>query len=274
MSQWRHGNTNKGLGQGKFGVFAARESGCHPDTGYPGDCWSLNLNTPVKDHLIRRVLEIAKATGLKGFLWDSFSNLGWWQLDYSNGTMKPQFTEMADVYTKLANAGLYLMPEAITTFSSHSCLGLYGDDPYRGEDLGYSYDTAIHSPHTPDTKQPWDSDILRGKQPIDFLFRCLAHKRAPNLSLSFVPKAERNAGAIVELRALFSAYKQVRHLMHKRTILKNNLGVLWESLNGQERVLFTFTPQQNPGNIIDLISNEKALGHKLAPHRVFRFAQA
>ncbi|MDK3161825.1 hypothetical protein QPK87_35525 [Kamptonema cortianum] len=87
-SAWNHGHTNKGQGHGTFGVFAAKESGSHPDTGYASACWALNLNAPVTDYLIARIKEISAKTGLKGFLWDSFSNLGWWQLDYSKGDKK------------------------------------------------------------------------------------------------------------------------------------------------------------------------------------------
>ena len=39
------------LGAGSFGVYAARESGHHPDTGYAKECWPFNLNTPVMEWL-------------------------------------------------------------------------------------------------------------------------------------------------------------------------------------------------------------------------------
>ncbi|MDZ4743267.1 MAG: hypothetical protein SGI98_07600 [Verrucomicrobiota bacterium] len=269
-SQWRHGNFNKGKGTGKFGVFAAKESGYHPDTGYPGDCWPLNLNGPMCDYVIERVIDISRKTGLKGFLWDSFSNLGWWQLDYSAGTMKPQFERMAKVYADLANEGLYLMPEAITTFSSHSCLGMYGGDTYRDEDLGYSYDSCVHPPVKEGTHEYIDNEILRGKSSVDYLFQCIAHKRVPNMACWQVPVAERDPKVIVQLRDLFTAYKKIRSSMDKRTVLKDGQGVLWESEDGKKKHLFSFKEQVSPAaNAIEVISGKPAENGKLQTNKVY-----
>ncbi len=268
-SRWRHNISNKGMGVGAFGVFATRESGCHPDTGYAGDCWALNLLTPMKDYVTQRVMDICAKTGLKGFLWDSFSNLGWWQLSYADGTCRPQFAEMASMYAAFANAGLYLMPEAITTFSSHSCLGLHGGDMYTGDDMGYSYDTAIHCPINPATQQAVDCDILRGKLPIDTLFRYLSHRRAPNLSMSLVPKEERCPKAIAQIREIFTAYRKVRNLMHKRTILKDGQGVLWDSADGLRQVLFTYAPITVAKTARDVILEQVVRDAPLKPNRVY-----
>jgi hypothetical protein len=233
------------LGHGRFGVFAAKESGHHPDTGYPGDCWPLNLHAPVGDWLKQQILGVCQRTGLAGFLWDSFSNLGWWQVDYSQGDMRPQFDKMAALYAALVNAGLYLTPEGQVTFSNASMLGMHGGNTYEGDLLGYSYHTA--------TSLWWgeyhdatsfDCRILRGQEPVDMLFQCFAHKRAPMLSLHHVPRAEWNPPAAAALKELFATYKAVRHLMQKRTVLKDNAGVLWENAAGQP-LLFSFTTQKH-----------------------------
>ncbi len=97
-------------------LFAAKESGHHPDTGYAPACWTLNLNTPILEKIRAQLLGVCQRTGLAGFLWDSFSNLGWWQLNYSDGSMRPQFDHMAGLFADLTNAGLYLQPEGIVTF--------------------------------------------------------------------------------------------------------------------------------------------------------------
>lgn len=274
-SRWRHGQHDQGFGRGAFGVFAAKESGRHPDTGYPGDCWPLNLLTPMKAHVLRQVRSIFRRTGLRGLLWDSFSNLGWWQLDYSGGTMKPQFGEMADLYAQLVKSGLYLMPEAICAFSSHSCLGLHGGDPYAGEMLGYAYDSNIHMPSVPGGSHYdgfADCEILKGRAPVDELFRCLAHRRAPNLSISRVPPEQRDPGAIEALRGLFSVYKKVRGDMHRRTVLKGGRGVHWVSANGRRQHLFVFKRCPAPAGAVDVATGQPVVSRNLDPGRVYRLA--
>lgn len=247
-SYLRDGRTHQ-LGRGRFGVFAAKESGLHPDTGYPGDCWPLNLHAPVGDWLKQQILGVCRRTGLAGFLWDSFSNLGWWQVDYSQGTMRPQFDKMAALYAALANAGLYLTPEGQVTFSNASMLGMHGGNVYEGDLLGYSYNSATplqwgeyHGVNSYDTK------FLTGEAPLDLLFQCIAHKRVPMLSLHLVPRAQWNAEAARAIRQLFAEYKRVRPRMQKRTVLDGGAGVLWENEDGQP-LLFSFVRQTFAGAV-------------------------
>lgn len=272
-SYWRHGQHNRGFGRGAFGVFAAKESGRHPDTGYPGDCWPLNLLTPMQAHMLGEVRALCQRTGLRGFLWDSFSNLGWWQVDYATGSMKPQYAAMADLYAQWVGAGLYLMPEALCAFSSHSCLGLHGGDPYDGDNLGYSYESNIHLPSIPGGN-PYDGfmdcEILKGRAPIDSLFRCLAHKRVPNLSLSRVPPDQRDPRAVAAVRELFTVYKAVREHMHQRTVLKQGRGVRWISRDGCHEHLFVFRPCPAPAGAIDVATGQPVTSARLLPGRVFK----
>jgi len=256
------------LGQGTMGVFAAKESGRHPDTGYAGDCWALNLNTPVGEWLTKQILGVCERTGLAGFLWDSFSNLGWWQIDYSKGDMRPQFDKMAELYAALTKAGLYLTPEGQVTFSSHSMLGMHGGNCYEGAALAYSYDSC--------TSLWWgdfaygksfDSQILRGAEPIDMLFQCFAHRRAPMLSLHMVPIAERNAAAQATIKETIALYKQARPFMQRRTVLKDGAGVLWENDQGQPW-LFSFRDQPWPDSATDALTG--TTGRQLRANRAYR----
>jgi hypothetical protein len=252
-----------GFAHGKNGAIAASESGRHPSTGYPGDCWTLNLNSPVYRYLADRILGICQRTGLSGFAWDSYSNLGWWQVDYSDGSMRPQFDKMGELYGELARAGLYIEPEAIVAFSSHSCCGLHGGDVYAGELLGYSYDSTIALEHE-------GRELLRGEEPPEVLFRCLAHRRAPEVRLTEVPRAEWSAAAMAAMKLYFAMYKQARGAMHRRTVLKDGLGVLWHGAGG-ERVFWSFREQiWNDGRPVDVLSGEAPAARRLQSRRVYR----
>lgn len=257
------------LKQGEFGVFAARESGRHPDTGYAGDCWTLNLNAPVFDYVKDCILETCRNTGLAGFLWDSFSNLGWWQIDYSDGSMRPQYDKMAELYKIWSNEGLYLMPEALVAFSNHSCLCLLNGSFVDGDLEAFYYNTAIALPHTLDgSQQAIDKEILRGNQPIDKLFHAFANKWSPNNELWQVPREEWDAENAAAIKRLYQTYKAVRDNMYKRTLLQDELGVDWEGPNG-EKLRWCFKDQPAPSTATEVLSGESA-GDMLIKHNVYR----
>jgi len=235
-------------GTGKAGIYAAKESGAHPDTGYPAHCWPVNLNGPMLEKIRGQILGVCERTGLKGFLWDSFCNLGWWQIDYSTGSMRPQYDRMGALYASLANSGLYILPEAIVSFSNHSCCGLHGGNVYAGDLLGYSYNSSIHLA-ADSSGVMGDLRIIKGEEPVETLFRCIAHRRVPNMELQKIPREQWDDRAVTQIKRLFSSYKKVRHAMQHRTVLKDDIGVLWESTSGtgeksadRERVFYAFKP--------------------------------
>lgn len=247
------------LGHGANGIFAAKESGRHPDTGYPGHCWTANLNAPIADKIREQILGVCKRTGLSGFLWDSFSNLGWWSVDYSKGDMRPQFDKMAELYAKLVNAGLYIQPEGLLAFSSSSCCGLHGGNVYVGELLGYSMNSVI-SLHWPDEKGEWKADdhgLVTGEYPVEELFKCIAHKRIPSMSLQRVPREKWNQESVLKMKHLFKAYREIRGAMVKRTVLKNDAGVKWEDGKGGQ-TLFSFKKQKLWGKAVNAVTGEDA----------------
>jgi len=258
--------TSERFKHGSNGAIAALESGRHPWTGYANSCWTLNLNSPVYDYLQDCLLGVCERTGLSGYLWDSYSNLGWWQVDYSDGSMRPQFDKMAELYAEMARRGLYVKPEAIVAFSSHSCCGLHGGDVYAGDLLGYSYDTGISLDHTAYE----DGAILRGDAPVEMLFRCLAHRRVPGMHFQNIPREQWDDQAVSMIKEYFAMYKAVRGGMKRRTVLPDDAGVLWENAAGT-RLLWSFKVQTwTEGQAMDLLTGSKVPDNALTPWRVYR----
>lgn len=261
------------FGHGKMGAFAAKESGAHPDTGYAASCWTANLNGPILEHVRQQVLGVCERTGLAGFLWDSYCNLGWWQVDYSAGTMRPQFDKQAELYADLTKAGLFVMPEAIVTFSNHSCCGLHGGNIYRGDLIGYAYNTNIAMQFDEKgnaSEGSLDAALLAGGAPFEMLFESVAHKRLPSFSFHRLPRGQWDAARAEAIKGLLRVYKENRHLMRKRTVLKDGLGVLWEGEKG-ERLVFAFTEHEREGEWEDAATGETAEG-VLRAGRVYRGA--
>ena len=272
----RDKESKRELGHGTFGVFAAKESGRHPDTGYAGECWTVNLNTPIMEKIRDQILGTCERTGLAGFLWDSFSNLGWWQVDYSNGTMRPQFDRMAELWAELTNAGLYIQPEAIVSFTAHSACGLFGGNVYADDRLGYSYKTVIGLTYSETPGEPsvdHSELILKGEQPFSMLFQCFAHHRITNPPVNRVPREQWDPTAVDQIKTLFRIYKQHRHLMKHRTVLKDELGVRWDN-DSAESLLFAFKAQPAPDHAIDAATGDPVTDGRLEADRVYLIRSA
>jgi len=211
-----------------------------------------------------RLLGVCERTGLAGYLWDSFSNLGWWQLDYSQGDMRPQFERMAGLYADLAKAGLYIKPEALVAFSNHSCCGLHGGNVYAGDLLGYSYNTAIALSFG-DGDETYENRILRGQVPIDMLFQCIAHKRIPTLNFHLIPRSEWHAPSCAAIKEVLALYRDQRHRMIRRTVLKDGQGVRWDG--GDQALIFAFKPMSAPAEARDATTGETVT--ILTPNRAY-----
>ena len=267
---------NKELGHGASGIFAAKESGRHPDTGYATHCWTINLNAPIFEHVRKQILDTCKRTGLAGFLWDSFSNLGWWQIDFSKGDMRPQFDRMAQLWADLTNAGLYIQPEAVVSFTSHSGCGLFAGDVYAGDLLGYSYNTVIglHYQAPGDTKVLEQSDeIIAGRKPFGLLFQVVAHKRIPPFNYGRGDKKEWVPERFEQIKELIRVYKQVRGKMVKRTVLHGNAGVVWED-GSETAIFFAFGATRVGVPIVDVATGKTISDGTAVADRVYQMPTA
>jgi hypothetical protein len=180
--------------------------------------------------------------------------------------MRPQFDRMGELYAALAKAGLYIKPEALVSFSNHSCCGLHGGNIYAGDLLGYSYNTVIalwFGDHKEGEDPAFENRILRGKAPVDILFQCLAHKRIPSLNFHTVPRADWHAPSVAEIKRVLALYQTQRHRMLRRTVLKDGLGVRWDG--GDQPLLFAFKAAPAPAGARDAASGE-AVGTLCANH--------
>ncbi|MDL5050348.1 hypothetical protein QQ054_30560 [Oscillatoria amoena NRMC-F 0135] len=211
------------MGKGYGGIYAVKESGRRAayDTGY-FECAPLNWNTPMYEYSREKILGICRRTGLGGFLWDSYSNLGWWHVDYGND-LDVQFDKHAQLYADFSNEGLYLRPEAIVAFSNHSSLCMIGDYYQPGLESTYGYQSCIG------LHEKEEFEILRGQKSVDKLFDWVANKHIPPLHFQLVPREEWNADNVALIKQLFKAYRENVVFMKKRTILPDIRGIQWDA---------------------------------------------
>ena len=267
--------TDPAYGEAQMSLFATKESGRHPDTGYAEACWPLDLNNPaVYEKFHDGFLGMAEETGLSGYLWDSFSNLGWWQIDYREGTMRPQFDMVCEMYADLVDAGLYITVEAIVSFSSHSCVGLHGGNVYADDLMPYSYDSNFSLGYVAEDQDDDSKDqlqrMLKGEKPVDELFECFAHRRVPRFRRETLLEGrdEWDDASVTEMKRAIRTYKAVRDRMQKRTVLRDNRGVIWED-GTDAAVFYVFRDQPWDAEARDALSGEAVEDGKLRKNRVY-----
>lgn len=72
------------------------------------------------------------------------------------------------------------------------------------------------------------------------------------------------------MKLYFAMYKQARGAMHRRTVLKDGLGVLWQGFDG-ERVLWSFREQTwNDDRPVDVLTGDVPAAGNLQAYRVYR----
>lgn len=197
--------------------------------------------------------------------------------------MRPQFDHVADIYRGLVEANLYLMPEGLVTHCSHSAMGLFGGDIYAGEMEAFSYDSHIPlAAHEEDNSSgpTVDQRTLAGEQPIDVLFRALAHRRVPLLHLHRLPWEQWDASAFEALKRLFAAYREVRDRMVQREVLPDTMGVRWRpgtgggvGDDGRRCLVFTFRALECDGVARDIMGQTQAEG-RLKAYGLYQTAAA
>jgi len=268
---------------GRENGFAGTESGRHPWSGYPPSYWPLNLSHPnVWGQWVDKIKGACERTGLAGFLWDSFCNMGWWQVDYPGRTMAPNAEKIAAAYADFANAGLYVIPEAIVTFSHNWALGLHAGNVY-GEDFvqmayGYNCNMALHYKERDQKSNAYCqvTRMLCGERPTDLLFRCIAHKRLPSLSLHRVPVEEQDKQAAEAIKQMIADYKAHRDRMQRRTVLHDDAGVVWENDAGEPvffclRDLDASELGDGTSDFVDGSTGQAVSDGRLQANRVYQF---
>lgn len=246
------------------GIFASKESGSYaaPDTGYLVAA-PINFLTPYYDYMLEKVRGVIERTGIKGFLWDSYSNLGWWHVNYASPGLEVQYHKAAEFYKILANDGMYIMPEAIVQFSNHSNLGILGDYYFTDEEAAYGY---MLGSSMNDADQ---HAVIRGEQPVDTFFMWVAHKHISNIGFHHVPREQWDAHNASQLKSLFKAYRENVDNMKHRTILDDFSGVLWESADKKIQTLFVIKAGEYEGTWENVYTGTVESG-TLAKNTVYR----
>lgn len=214
----------------------------------------MDLASPFGAMFRDSVLGAVQATGVAGFLYDSFYNFGFMPINFftpdpadpenpHKGALKvhTMWRQLCEIMAAWQMAGIHMLIESLGPWGQpqHGVQGAYNSPG--SEALAYQCAVSVGYSviPTPETS----SGKVRASGP-DFYYRFLANKAPLTLNLWTQNAAgeqvriDQSASPLVRQANL--DYRAVLPLMHTRTLLPNDAGVLWQPATGKQRVLFSY----------------------------------
>jgi hypothetical protein len=198
-----------------------------------------------------------KETGLDGYLFDSFYNLGFMPVSYRSGKPSTQWRGLIEAFKELQDAGVDFLIESFGPWGcpQHGCPVDYGFM----ENLfaGYKLSVGLGYTTIPSGKG------AEYKGDVDFLYRSFAHMEVPVVTL-FVPDGKGGHARLDRVwgdrhvQALRD-YNDSREHMRKRFLQEDGKSVLWHDAKGARATLWNFEDREValPGEIADLSAGRK-----------------
>lgn len=220
-------------------------------SGYD-EIYGMDLTTAFGDMFEECVLRNTKATGIAGYLYDSFYNFAWMPTNYftpdpanpndqNKGTLKAhtQWRRLCQIMAAWQKAGVHMLIESLGPWGQpqHGVQGAYNKPGC--EPLAYQCSVNIGYSIIP------TGATAKGVQPgPEFYYRLLANK-APSTQGLWVRQEGKEAlrldqAASPIIRQGNLDYRAVLPLMHTRTVLHGDAGVLWAPAKGARQVLFSY----------------------------------
>ena len=191
--------------------------------------------------------KIRAETGLGGYLFDSFYNLGFMPVNYRGGRPTTQWRELLAAFKELQDAGIHFLIESFGPFGSpqHGCPVSYAlpENQFALYKVtgGLGYTTIPTGP------------VRSADGNLETLYRFFAHMASPSFGLfeDGVRIDERWTDA--HKRALADYHANHTH-MRKRFLQEDGRGVLWHDKAGSRATLWNFAARRAalPGRVTDL----------------------
>jgi len=194
-----------------------------------------------------------RQTGLSGYLFDSFYNLGFMPVNYSDGKPTVMWRQTLEALKELQDAGVHFKIESFGPFGCvmHGCPTSYNIDNlfacYKVP-LGSGYTTV---PTARKLKQTMPTDASR-------LYYVLAHMTNPSIPLFLNGKRIDRVWTDAHRRAL-ADYNDNQPHMHRRYLQEDDRSVVWHDKAGRRATIFSFADRKAalPGTVTDLTTGQR-----------------
>lgn len=221
-----------------------------------------------RSYWIECLKKIRRETGLKGYLFDSFYNLAFMPVDYSDSRPTTQWRGALQVVKQLQDADVHFMIESFGPFGEvqAGCPRGYNIENlfacYKiGLGTGY---TTIPSGGEEPRPRPW---------PPEQYYRILAHMARPEHPL-FYGEERIDRLFTEEHRRILATYHEQLPFMHRRFLQEDDGAVVWHDREGRRATIWNFRERRValPGTVRDEDAGEElppAATYHLAPLRTY-----
>lgn len=191
--------------------------------------------------------KIKRQTGLNGYLFDSFYNLGFMPVNFAKGRPATMWRELLQAMKELQDAGVHFLIESFGPFGQvqHGC-----PSSYNVENLFACYKIGLGNDYTTMPTNVPVKDTTPGNAAL--LFYILAHKAS--LALPLFVKGERiDKVWTPEQKRVLADYHKLQAQMHRRFLQADGQSVLWHDATGKRATLWNFVERTValPGRVTD-----------------------
>ena len=234
--------------------------------------WSA-ANPEARQYWVNCLKKTRQETGLKGYLFDSFYNLGFMPVNYDDCQPRTHWREMLLAFKELQDADVHFMIESFGPFGEvqHGCPSSYSPDNlfacYK-IGLGSGY-TTIPTGQEKARHEPWPADVY---------FRILAHMSRPDHPL-FYDGVRIDKLFTEEHKQALAAYHACQPHMARRYLQEDGQSVIWHDSKNERATIWSFADQDArlPGTVTDLATGQalpRAETYRLAAGQVYVVTRA
>ncbi len=213
--------------------------------------------------------KIHETTGLNGYLFDSFYNLGFMPVNYTEGKPRTMWRQLLAAFKELQDADIHFLIESFGPFGQvqHGCPRTYSIDR-----CWVCYEIGVGNDYTtvPSGLANYEAPESDTAEVLHFI---LAHKTVPPMEVHKDGKRIDERVTEDYKRALVD-YHEVRPLMKHRYLQADGKSIIWHNDARDTAVIWSFARQEAAlsGTVFDVTAGKElppAASHTLEPLHTF-----
>lgn len=210
------------------------------------------VEAAARDYFVEALKKIKDETGLDGYLFDSFYNLGFMPVDYSGMQPVTMWRELLGAFKELQDYGISFLIESFGPFGEvqHGC-----PKSYNMENLFACYKVGMGTGYTT-VPTGADTHIRQADDALKF-YTVLAHMTRPTTPLFIEGVRIDHLLGEQHRRALRDYYECLPYL-HRRYLQEDSEAVLWHDSSDTRATLWNFVAREAmlPGRVCDVTTGE------------------
>jgi len=192
-----------------------------------------------RNYWVNCMKKIRDETGLKGYLFDSFYNMGWMPVNYGQGKVRTQWRQLMEAFVELQKHDIHFLIESFGPFGQpqHGCPASYNLENihmvYR-VGMGTGYTTIPGSQELKD-QTPRTAEVL---------YQTLAHMACPSIPLH--TKDENGEHKRIDEvwgehhKRAITDYNENEPFLRKRILQEDGKSVIWHDAARTRATIFNF----------------------------------